>query len=149
LALENICGVGDGDMCRDHSEIVEFWALAPIADLICGSLACVRNLAYIQVPFSEMIQKAKVSSLRTSVATNMEIDEKNVTRLNEPIVEEPGDSGVIQLKPQKKWTSYLWDTFDKSPKERRFLFKVDAAILTFASLGMSFANSLVTGRFKN
>ena len=41
LGTENICGVGDGDMCRDHSEIVEFWALAPIADLI---LACVRNL---------------------------------------------------------------------------------------------------------
>jgi hypothetical protein len=105
--------------------------------------------AYIQVYFSEMIQNAKVSSLRTSVATNMAIDEKNVTRLNEPIVEEPGDSGVIQLKPQKKWTSYLWDTFDKSPKERRFLFKVDAAILTFASLGMSFADLLVTDRFKN
>jgi hypothetical protein len=27
------------------------------------------------------------------------------------------------------------DTFDKSPEERRFLFKLDAAILTFASLG--------------
>ncbi len=44
LGTENICGVGDGDMCRDHSEIVEFWALAPMADLTCGSLACVRTL---------------------------------------------------------------------------------------------------------
>jgi ACS family pantothenate transporter-like MFS transporter len=66
----------------------------------------------------------------------MASDEKQATGLKEPSVEEQGDSGVIQLKPQKKWTSYLWDTFDKSPKERRFLFKVDAAILTFASLGM-------------
>ncbi|PSS07163.1 hypothetical protein M430DRAFT_110690 [Amorphotheca resinae ATCC 22711] len=44
-------------------------------------------------------------------------------------------SSIIKETPQKKWTSYLWDTFDKSPEERRFLFKLDAAILTFASLG--------------
>jgi ACS family pantothenate transporter-like MFS transporter len=73
----------------------------------------------------------------------MAIDE-NVAHLNEPSVEDLGDSGVIQLKSQKKWTSYLWDTFDKSPKERRFLFKVDAAILTFASLGMWFADLIFT-----
>ncbi|MCJ1308190.1 hypothetical protein MMC25_001842 [Agyrium rufum] len=35
----------------------------------------------------------------------------------------------------RKWQSYLWDTFDKSPEERRFLTKLDAALLTFASLG--------------
>jgi MFS transporter, ACS family, pantothenate transporter len=68
----------------------------------------------------------------------MAIDEKQAAGLHEGGVEELGDGGVIQLKPQKRWTSYLWDTFDKSPKERRFLFKVDAAILTFASLGMFF-----------
>ncbi|KAK3692003.1 major facilitator superfamily domain-containing protein [Podospora appendiculata] len=33
------------------------------------------------------------------------------------------------------WRSYLWDTLDKSPEERRFLFKLDAVLLTFASLG--------------
>lgn len=33
------------------------------------------------------------------------------------------------------WRSYIWDTFDKSPEERQFLFKLDAVILTFASLG--------------
>ena len=66
---------------------------------------------------------------------DMAIDEKTVV-LNESAVKTASDPGVIQLKPQKKWTSYIWDTFDKSPQERRFLFKVDAAILTFASLGM-------------
>ncbi|KAE9968868.1 hypothetical protein BLS_005635 [Venturia inaequalis] len=43
--------------------------------------------------------------------------------------------GVIQKEVKKRWVSYIWDTFDKSPEERRFLFKLDAAILTFASLG--------------
>lgn len=39
-------------------------------------------------------------------------------------------------KPVKrKWVSYIWDTFDKAPEERRLLFKLDSAILTFASLG--------------
>lgn len=42
---------------------------------------------------------------------------------------------VAQKNPKKKWVSYIWDTFDKSPEERRLLFKLDAAILTFASLG--------------
>lgn len=43
----------------------------------------------------------------------------------------------VQETPKRKWTSYIWDTFDKSPEERRLLFKLDAAILTFASLGRS------------
>ncbi len=94
-------------------------------------------------------QNTKISSFITSVATNMAIDEKNVTRLNEPNVEELGDSGVTQLKPQKKWTSYLLDTFGKSPKERRFLFEVDAAILTFASLGTCLAGLPLADGFKN
>lgn len=42
---------------------------------------------------------------------------------------------VIQAKPKRKWQSYIWDTLDKSPEERRFLFKLDSAVLTFATLG--------------
>ena len=53
--------------------------------------------------------------------------------VNESAVEVPGD--VVQKEPKRKWVSYIWDTFDKSPEERRLLFKLDSAILTFASLG--------------
>jgi ACS family pantothenate transporter-like MFS transporter len=42
---------------------------------------------------------------------------------------------VIPREIPKKWTGYIWDTFDKSPEERKFLFKLDFAILSFASLG--------------
>lgn len=42
---------------------------------------------------------------------------------------------VVQKTVKRKWVSYIWDTFDKSPEERRLLFKLDSAILTFASLG--------------
>lgn len=42
---------------------------------------------------------------------------------------------LVQKQPVRSWRSYLWDTFDKSAEERRFLFKLDAALLTFASLG--------------
>ncbi|KAF7528166.1 hypothetical protein PCG10_001455 [Penicillium crustosum] len=42
---------------------------------------------------------------------------------------------VVQKQLKRKWVSYIWDTFDKSPEERRLLFKLDLAILTFASLG--------------
>ncbi|CAM1510673.1 Fc.00g010080.m01.CDS01 [Cosmosporella sp. VM-42] len=47
--------------------------------------------------------------------------------------DEPVD--LIQEVPTKTWKSYVWDTLDKSPEERRFLFKLDAVLLTFASLG--------------
>lgn len=42
---------------------------------------------------------------------------------------------VLQETPKRSWKSYLWDTFDKSPEERRFLFKLDFALMTLASLG--------------
>jgi hypothetical protein len=43
---------------------------------------------------------------------------------------------VIKAEVSHGWTHYVWDTFEKSPQERRFLFKVDAAILTIGCLGM-------------
>lgn len=42
---------------------------------------------------------------------------------------------VVRTVPKRQWRSYVWDTFDKSPEERKFLFKLDTALLTFASLG--------------
>lgn len=66
----------------------------------------------------------------------MTIGERTVVPgTTERVSEEGGFPDVIQAKPRKKWTTYLWDTLDKSPEERRFVFKIDAAILTFASLG--------------
>jgi ACS family pantothenate transporter-like MFS transporter len=41
-----------------------------------------------------------------------------------------------ELKQKHKpWYYYLWDTLDKPKEERWFMFKLDAALLTFASLG--------------
>lgn len=72
-------------------------------------------------------------------ADNM-ADEKSVPVHDNRATDSASESGlgdsVIKEKPRKRWVSYLWDTFDKSPEERRFLFKLDAAVLTFASLGM-------------
>ncbi|KAM7197904.1 Major facilitator superfamily domain containing protein [Rhypophila sp. PSN 637] len=62
-------------------------------------------------------------------------------------LENTGDYGSIQSKsgspvtelvkaqPSTTWRSYIWDTLDKSPEERRFLLKLDGVLLTFASLG--------------
>ncbi|KAK1985733.1 major facilitator superfamily transporter [Colletotrichum cereale] len=47
----------------------------------------------------------------------------------------PSVAEVLQEKPKSTWKSYIWDTFDKSPEERRFLFKLDAVLMTLASLG--------------
>ena len=42
---------------------------------------------------------------------------------------------IIKETPKRRWQSYIWDSLDKSPQERKFLFKLDSAVLTFASLG--------------
>ncbi|KAL7929315.1 major facilitator superfamily domain-containing protein [Trichoderma chlorosporum] len=44
-------------------------------------------------------------------------------------------SEISHTEVKRTWISYLWDTLDKSPEERRFLFKLDAVLLSFASLG--------------
>ncbi|TRX88013.1 hypothetical protein FHL15_011068 [Xylaria flabelliformis] len=51
---------------------------------------------------------------------------------NNSVQEEPDN---IAATPKITWRSYVWDTFDKSPEERRFLFKLDAVVLSLASLG--------------
>ncbi|KAK1955672.1 major facilitator superfamily transporter [Colletotrichum sublineola] len=63
-------------------------------------------------------------------------DEKSVSVLNESRESpSPSVTEVLQEKPKSTWKSYIWDTFDKSPEERRFLFKLDAVLMTLASLG--------------
>lgn len=43
-----------------------------------------------------------------------------------------GDSVV---KPIKTWKGYIWDTFEMPEDQRWLLFKLDAFVLTFASVG--------------
>ncbi|CAI0654678.1 unnamed protein product [Colletotrichum noveboracense] len=47
---------------------------------------------------------------------------------------------LVEEKPKLTWKSYIWDTLDKSPEERKFMFKLDAVILTMASLGYFIKN---------
>lgn len=54
---------------------------------------------------------------------------------HDALASDSSSSITVQSTPKRTWRSYLWDTFDKSPEERKFLFKLDAVILTFASLG--------------
>ncbi len=43
-----------------------------------------------------------------------------------------GTAGAAQ---KKTWLGYLWDTADLAKDERRLLFKIDASLLIFASVG--------------
>ncbi|EFQ31072.1 major facilitator superfamily transporter [Colletotrichum graminicola] len=53
---------------------------------------------------------------------------------------QPAVAELVQEQPKLTWRSYIWDTLDKSPEERKFMFKLDAVILTFASLGYFIKN---------
>ncbi len=49
---------------------------------------------------------------------------------------EPSDVTVAKDPTiNQTWRSYIWDSLDKPSRERRFLFKLDAIVLTVACLG--------------
>lgn len=49
----------------------------------------------------------------------------------------PNDSREELVKPIKSWKGYLWDTWELPADQGRLLFKVDAFVLTFASVSTS------------
>ncbi|KAJ7171016.1 major facilitator superfamily domain-containing protein [Mycena filopes] len=53
-----------------------------------------------------------------------------------------GSESPLDPEAQRKpsWLGYLWDTADVGAHERRMLFKVDASLLVFASLGYFIKN---------
>lgn len=42
---------------------------------------------------------------------------------------------IIAQTPKHTWRSYIWDSLDKDPKERRLVFKLDCALLSIGCLG--------------
>ncbi len=54
----------------------------------------------------------------------------------------PNDSQEqLIVKPIKTWKGYLWDTWDLPKDQRWLLFKLDAFVLTFASVSAPRARS--------
>jgi hypothetical protein len=47
---------------------------------------------------------------------------------------------AVTVEPLKTWKGYLWDTWELPPDQRWLLSKVDAFVLTFASLGYFLKN---------
>jgi ACS family pantothenate transporter-like MFS transporter len=45
-----------------------------------------------------------------------------------------GSQEHLVVKPIKSWKGYIWDTWDLPQDQRRLLFKLDAFVLTFASV---------------
>ncbi|KAH7093496.1 putative pantothenate transporter liz1 [Paraphoma chrysanthemicola] len=43
---------------------------------------------------------------------------------------------VVSSTVSRSWKGWLWDSADVSKEERKFLFKLDATLLTFGTLGM-------------
>ncbi|RAQ50247.1 allantoate permease, partial [Aspergillus flavus] len=49
-------------------------------------------------------------------------------------------SDQINVQSIKSWKGYIWDTWELPPDQRWLLFKVDAFVLTFASIGYFLKN---------
>ena len=48
--------------------------------------------------------------------------------------EQINSSGQLTVQPIQSWKGYIWDTWELPPDQRWLLFKVDAFVLTFASV---------------
>lgn len=81
----------------------------------------------------------EISSEATDIITSeqqfiMGLAEKAVvseTRLGE-------SQNPTEVKPKSSWKGYLWDTWTLPKDQRRLLFKLDAFVLTFASVRVSY-----------
>ena len=60
------------------------------------------------------------------MTTKPRVDAENATDVHEE---------EIAAQPVRSWKGYLWDTFELPRDQRWLLFKVDAFILTFSSIG--------------
>ncbi|ERS98973.1 hypothetical protein HMPREF1624_04168 [Sporothrix schenckii ATCC 58251] len=68
--------------------------------------------------------------LHSASPSDDDVDKDGLTAANRAVAER-----LVAQTPKQTWRSNFWDTLDKSPEERKFLFKLDAVVLTFASLG--------------
>ncbi|KAK7052448.1 hypothetical protein R3P38DRAFT_2762817 [Favolaschia claudopus] len=87
--------------------------------LVCLPLAffCARRLVSLSL---------NMASMKTIESPSSDSDSQHTTVLREP--------------PKRSWLGILWDTADVGAEERRMLFKVDASLLLFASLGYFIKN---------
>lgn len=76
---------------------------------------------------------ASASTVSTPIYDSKSI--MSTARTEETTAESMASNPGVQKEVKRRWVSYIWDTFDKSPEERWLMFKLDTAILTFASLG--------------
>ena len=53
-----------------------------------------------------------------------------------------GDDFEQDESPRKTWLGTIWDTFDLPPRERKLMFKVDAALLSFACVSIDLGATL-------
>lgn len=44
-------------------------------------------------------------------------------------------NGIKNSLQNRPWYSYIWDTWDKSPEERRLIRKIDCTLVLFGMLG--------------
>ncbi|XXG99907.1 hypothetical protein Hte_006248 [Hypoxylon texense] len=82
----------------------------------------------------------EITSTKDAIGINGDVVSKGIDHSDTDSVHGIHPSPPAVDKPKLSWRAILWDTLDKSPEERRFLFKLDAVVLTFASLGYFIKN---------
>ncbi|KAK0636627.1 pantothenate transporter liz1 [Bombardia bombarda] len=97
-----------------------------------GSIKSTRDVAAVQEVKSS---KSSGSDIGGGATTKEELDIIQTTVSDSELPPSKVTAGdVVQVNPHKTWKSYFWDTLDKSPQEKRLLFKIDAALMTVGCL---------------
>lgn len=58
--------------------------------------------------------------------------------IDEEAIHNDSRDHLAETMPKKTWKGYVWDTWDLPQDQRWLLFKVDAFVLTFASVSLCF-----------
>lgn len=57
-----------------------------------------------------------------------------------------GSQEQLVVKPLKSWKGYIWDTWELPKDQRWLLFKLDAFVLTFASVRIWLSGFILRSR---
>ena len=67
-------------------------------------------------------------------ATSPIVDTVEDVERNQDYKDQHVEIPEVVEQPKRGWRSYIWDSLEKSPEERKLVFKLDCALLTIGCL---------------
>ncbi|KAI0707062.1 MFS general substrate transporter [Earliella scabrosa] len=126
----------EGQLSRDLDMVLRYCAIAHEVDSYKlhsvghGHTDCI----VIDATFEAALSACLLADEIFSVLVKRRVPARSFSFSLGSVKTAPPFAMTSQRSKARRWTSYIWDTWDKPLEERRFLFKLDACLLTYAAL---------------